>query len=282
MVLACSKTRLQRITMADRRFGSMVLEDSGGDGPAVVMLHGLGGTSNTFEPLMNSLQSYRVIRPDLPGAGRTPVRNSIRTLQQLASSITDVLAGIGVRRAVLVGHSMGTLLAQHMAISAPQRVQGMVLFGAITEPPDSARLALQLRASTAIQEGMAVIADNVANGSLSAKSKSDNPTVLAMVRESLMRQPSAGYAAHCKALAQAQACDVLQIKVPVQLVTGVDDPVAPVTMAQSLNDALPFSELEQLPGVGHWPTIEAPADCSRILNSALQTFTSNNVVTERS
>ena len=267
--------------MADRRCGSRVMEDSGGDGPAVVMLHGLGGTSNTFEPLMDSLEDYRVIRPDLPGAGRSPLRAGIRTLQQLARAVTDGLAGIGIRHTVIVGHSMGTLLAQHMAISAPQRVRGLVLFGAITEPPDFARLVLQQRAATALQEGMAGIADTVANGSLSAKSRSDNPALVALLRESLMRQSTAGYAAHCKAMIQAKACDPLQIRVPVQLVTGVEDLVAPVAMAQSLNSALPFSTLEQLPGVGHWPTIEAPADSARILQSTLKTFTTNEV-TERS
>ena len=281
MALARWKIPWRLIAMADRRFGSLVMEDSGGEGPAVVMLHGLGGTSNTFEPLMDSLDGYRVIRPDLPGAGRTALRTSAATVQQLARAVTDGLAGIGVRRAVIVGHSMGTLLAQHMAISAPQRVRGLVLFGAITEPPDAARLALQHRAATALQEGMAGIADLVANGSLSARSKSDNPALVALVRESLMRQTAAGYAAHCKALMQVRAFDPLRIKAPVQLVTGVEDTVAPVAMAQALNTALPFSTLEQLPGVGHWPTIEAPEDCARILQSTLKNFTTNEV-TERS
>src|SRR3546814_987164 len=59
--------------MTDFRLGSLVAEVAG-DGPAVVMVHGLGGSSNSFQPLMPGLAGFRVIRPDLPGAARSALR----------------------------------------------------------------------------------------------------------------------------------------------------------------------------------------------------------------
>ena len=266
--------------MTDVQFGSMVMEDTGGEGRAVVMIHGLGGTSNTFEPLMPALEGWRVVRPDLPGAGRSALKPNLKTIPDLARAVTDALTAIKVRRAVIVGHSMGTLLAQHMAVAAPHRVEGLVLFGALTEPPETARQGLQARAETALKDGMAGIADTVSQASLSERTRSTNPAARAFVRESLMRQPPAGYAAHCRALAAATAYPPMRIRCPVQLVTGADDPVAPRHMAEALNTGLPDSKLDILPGVGHWAPLEAPADCQRLLSEALKRM-SNNPVTER-
>ncbi len=261
--------------MTDRRFGSLVMEDSGTDGPAIVMLHGLGGTSNTFDTLVGGLDGYRVLRPDLPGAGRSPLRPGLGSIAGLARAVTDVLKAAGVRRAVLVGHSMGTLLAQHMAVSAPHRVSGLILFGALTEPPQAARQGLLERAETALRHGMAGIAGTVADTSLSAQSRAQNPVAHAFIRESLMRQPPAGYAAHCRALAKAQAFPSMQIRAPVRLIAGSDDPVAPPAMAEALNRALPFSKMDILTGVGHWAMLEAPAHARRILQEALAEMTTD-------
>lgn len=266
--------------MVDTRFGSIVMEDTGGDGRAVVLLHGLGGTSNTFEPVMPALEGWRAIRPDLPGAGRSPVRHNVRTIADLARAVTDALVARKVHRAVIVAHSMGTLLAQHMAIAAPHRVDGLVLFGALTEPPETARQGLLARAETAERDGMAGIADTVATASLSERTRSETPAVRAFVRESLMRQPPLGYASHCRALAQAAAFAPMRIRCNVRLVTGAEDPVAPRAMAEALNTGLPFSKLDILPGVGHWATLEAPAACRRLLSDTLAEMT-DNAMTER-
>lgn len=264
--------------MADTRFGSIVMEDSGGDGRAVIMLHGLGGTSNSFEPLLPALAGYRVVRPDLPGAGRSAIRPNVRTLVDLSRAVTDALTARKVRRAIIVGHSMGTLLAQYMAVSAPHRVEGLVLFGALTEPPEAARHNLRARAGTALRDGMTGIADAVAAGGLSAKTKQENPAVHAFIRESLMRQPPQGYASHCLALADAEAFVPMRIRCPVRLITGADDPVAPRAMAEKLNTGLPFSGLDILPGVGHWPMLEAPKACQKLLGDALLSMTNNQVM----
>ena len=59
--------------MADLNIGSMVVEVNGVGSP-VLMVHGLGGNSNSFHTLMDALEKFRVIRPDLPGAGRSSFR----------------------------------------------------------------------------------------------------------------------------------------------------------------------------------------------------------------
>jgi pimeloyl-ACP methyl ester carboxylesterase len=249
--------------MADRRLGSLVWEEAG-DGAPVVMIHGLGGSSNSFQPLMAAMDGYRVIRPDLPGAGRSALQAGRPGIAGLAKAVLDICRAAGIDRARFVGHSMGTLVCQHLAISQPGLVAGMVLYGPITEPPPAARTALGERAETARRDGMAGIATAVAAGSVSQPSQTRNPVISAFVRESLMRQPPAGYAAHCEALAAWQAVDAGRIDCPVTLVAGQLDPVAPPAMASALAAAMRGAKVETLADVGHWMMMEAPQRSAEI------------------
>ena len=83
---------------------------------------------------------------------------------------------------------------------------------------------------------MAGIADAVSRASLAEASRETNPVAEAFVRESLMRQSPAGYAAHCLALASAAAAEHSAIGCPTLLIAGEKDPVAPVAMAEALRE----------------------------------------------
>ena len=252
--------------MSDIRLGSLVMEDSG-EGPAVVMIHGLGGSSNSFQTLLASLDGYRVLRPDLPGAGRSAPRPGLSGLKGLASAARDALRAAGVERAHFVGHSMGTLICQYLAADAPALVGSLCLFGPILEPPAAGRPALRERADKARAQGMAGIADAVSAASVAAANA--NPVAAAFVRESVMRQDPSGYALHCEALSLAEAADHAAIRCPTLLVAGEADPVAPPAMARQLNERIAGSRLAFVPGVAHWMMVEAPQRSAELLRAHL-------------
>lgn len=255
--------------MASVQVAGLVLE-SEGEGAPVVMLHGLGGTSNTFQPLLSWLTGFRVVRPDLPGSGRSPPQPQPITLGLLLEALDSALSQLGVGRAHLVGHSFGAFIAQHFAALHPQKVASLVLFGPVIEPQDSARERLRQRAAVARQEGMSAVADQSAPSALAGATISDNPLAVAFLRESHMRQNPEGYAQSCEALAQAEKADHRLIDCPALIVTGDEDAIAPPSIARELADKIRGAKTVILHRCGHWTPIEKVKECGTLLSDFLR------------
>ena len=252
----------------------MVVEVDG-EGDAVVCVHGLGGTGNTFTPLMPALLRHRVLRVDLPGSGRSQHAEGPLSIARLSSAVQAACARLGVTRAHFVGHSLGTIVCQHIAVDAPALVRSLALFGPLMAPPDAARGAMRVRAAKARGEGAAgmhEITTALLNAALSADTRERQPLAVALVRESLMRQDAEAYARMCEALADAQPARVEAITCPVLLVTGDEDGVAPPqavrAMAQRLH-AAHSTRVVVLPRCGHWTPIERVAECQAELRDFL-------------
>ena len=94
-----------------------------GDGFPVVMIHGLGGTSNTFQPQMEALRRHRVVRIDLPGSGRSPLPNGTPRLADFAAAVIGIVRLLGITEAHYVGHSLGTIVCQAIAAEMPSAVR---------------------------------------------------------------------------------------------------------------------------------------------------------------
>lgn len=250
----------------------LYVEEAGGKGEPLILVHGLGGSVNTWHPQTQVLKrDLRLLCYDLAGSGRSPVTENI----SIASHVEDLLRVIdqsGGKRVHLAGHSMGTIVCQHLAAKIPGRIASMVFVGALPEPPEPARNALRERAAKARAEGMRGIADAIAAAGTAADTKVNQPTAVAFVRESLMAQNPEGYARNCEALANAVAADLSAIACPVLLITGDEDRTGPVPVARALAAAIPDAELQILPGCGHWATVERPKQ----VNYAMSLFAARN------
>ena len=260
--------------MALHTFERIVVEDDG-DGDAVVCVHGLGGSANSFTTLMPALARHRVIRLDMPGSARSARVEGPLSIARLADAVLSVCSRLNITRAHLVGHSLGTIVCQHLAADHPKLVRSIALFGPLLTPPDTARANIRIRGAKARNEGvtgMHEIAQALLNASISADTRARLPLAVAFVRETLTRQDPEGYARTCEALADAQPASVERIAVPVLLMTGDEDVVAPPQAVRSLAERMHSAtsmKVVVLPRCGHWTPIERPDECARELREFL-------------
>ena len=104
-----------------------------------MLVHGLGGTSNTWTPVMGALARHRAIRPDLPGSGRSARVEGALSIERYVDCVKAVCDRLDVRRAHFVGHSLGTIVCLHLAARFPALVRSLALFGPLLAPPEAAR-----------------------------------------------------------------------------------------------------------------------------------------------
>lgn len=253
------------------QFVERIAVETEGAGDDVLLIHGLGGTSNVWMPLMPQLARYRTVRPDLPGSGRSARVEGPLSIDGFVQAMQRVCAALNIERAHVIGHSMGTIVAFHLAAAMPRLVRSLALFGPLLAPPDVARAGLTARGAKARSEGVAgmqAIADAIVQSATSGETRARQPAAVAMVRESVMRQCPDGYARSCDALAQAQPADAAAITCPTMMVSGDEDAIAPPQAVRQIGERISGARVEILPRCGHWTTIEKPVEC----NDALRRF----------
>lgn len=240
-----------------------------GEGDVLLCIHGLGGSSNTWTPLMEAFEGFKVIRPDLPGSARSALPADKLSIDVYVAALERLLRDLNIESVHLAAHSLGTVVAQHFTVRYPAKVKSLALFGPLVAPPEAARPNIVARARLARSGAAAMqeIADAIVKAATSKETQLQQPAVIALVRESVMRQPPEGYAQSCIALAEAQSAAIDEIRVPTLLVTGDQDGVAPVANVTSMSQRIHGSRLAVFEGCGHWTPFEKPQACMQELQN---------------
>ena len=248
---------------------SALFVEKTGTGPAVVLIHGLGGATTIYDPQVAALaETHTVLRYDLSGHGRSPFAGPA-SIDRWVEELSGLLEAEGIEQTALVAHSMGTLVANTFAAKYPDKVTKIALLGAVRAQPEAAKTATRARARTVRQGGMSAVADTIVAAALSTDTHSSRPLTVALVRELLLGQDPAGYATACEALAAAAEPDFAKIEVPVLLLTGDEDKVSPAAVNGDLLALYPHADMHVIEGVGHWHTLEDPDAVSHRLQEFL-------------
>jgi len=232
-----------------------------GDGEPLVLVSGLGGKGTSWRPfLARAAERFRVLTFDLRGSGRAESLAAGATIRSLAAETLELLDELGVERFHLVGRSMGGMIAQELALAAPERVRRLVLVSTSgrCDPHLSevfllwARMAelgvppeIRHKSSMLWCLGADTLADPVRRRAyLASKYSGDRP---------------ADYALQSRACAAHDALERLgALRQPTLVVAGGDDRLTPRAHADALAKAIPGAELEVIPGAGHLPYLESP------------------------
>lgn len=245
-------------------------------GSPIIFIHGLGGSSEFYNPLIASLgleRNHSLHLLDLEGHGLSPTSaGSTISISSYASDIKALAQQAKVAGATVVAHSMGCLVALTLALKSPDLVSKLVLLGPPPSPlPEAGQSGSIARAATVRASGMAAVVDAVVSAGTSRKSKTDNPLGIVAVRMSLLSQDPEGYAKGCTALAgSSEALPVSQIKSRTLIVTGDEDKVSPPQLCEKYSEDIKEAKVQVLPQVGHWHIFEDVKGVSDALAAFLQ------------
>ncbi|KAM0789789.1 hypothetical protein ACM66B_006641 [Microbotryomycetes sp. NB124-2] len=225
----------------------------------VLFVHGLGGSSTNYGALIERLQlakTHRVVTFDFEGHGLSPLSGDGVSVDGVAASIIEVLDHVGAQKAVVVGHSLGGLIATTFASRYPERADKLILVGPVKAFAPAGVTALTDRAASVRRGGLSAVASTVATAGVSSKTASCRFLAKSVVIASLLATPPEGYAQACLAAASAQDPDYSKIVAPTLIVSGSEDKTAPKATIQFLNNAIKGSQVREIADVGHWIQVE--------------------------
>jgi 3-oxoadipate enol-lactonase len=240
--------------------GATIHYEVEGDGPPLVFVHGLGGTSNVWHAQRVVLsKNFKVLVYDLSGSGRSQRGGQEYAIARWADELAAVLDAAQIARAAVVGHSMATLIVQRFALQYPERVSALALAGPITELAPPGKEAVRRRAATVEAEGMGAIVDAILGGALTPRTREGNPALAGLLREVLLSNDPHGYAAHCRALADGSVKgEQARIRCPTLILVGDQDPVTPLANARQVAAEIAGAVLRVIPATAHMTMLESP------------------------
>ena len=267
--------------------GHTVGFQAAGEGPLLLLLHGITSTSDAWREVMPELsESYTVVAPDLLGHGRSAKPKGDYSLGAYAAGIRDLLAVLDFDRGTVVGHSLGGGVALQFAYLFPERVERLALINsgglgrevhpllrAATLPGSEWVLPLLAREwagkagdavrSVAAKVGLEAGPDmaEFARGYASLVEQGARDAFLHTMR-SVIDQGGQ----RISALDRLYLAD----QIPTLIMWGTDDPIIPVEHGRNAHEIVSHSTYVELEGSGHWPMLDAPLRFIRELEDFIE------------
>jgi pimeloyl-ACP methyl ester carboxylesterase len=241
--------------------GSAVYFEESGSGPAILAVHGLGGGAWFFTGLARRLTAAcRVIAVDLPGTGRSSTPPGGMSIDRWVTDLGELVDERIDGPAVLLGHSMGTIIALHAASAwATPRLRGLVFAGGLPEPLPHIKERLAGRAALLHRAGIDGTGAAVAAANFSPAVLGSRPELVGLFERSLEAQEPLAYAECCRTLISASAEHLVErVRLPALSISGADDQYAPPDRVAAFVRRVPGCRQEILQNCGHFPFLEQP------------------------
>ena len=268
-----------------------------GEGPAILLVHGIAGRAENWDPIIPALaRNHTVIAPDLPGHGLSGKPPGDYSIGALASAMRDLLVYLGHDRATVMGHSLGGGVAMQYAYMFPERCERLVLISSGGLGPDvslilraaalpGADLFLSLTAGAACKVGAPI------GRMLGAVGLRPNADVAEVARGFASLADAETRMAFLSTLrsvigTNGQRVDAsnrlyLAAEMPTLIVWGADDPIIPASHGERAHEAMPGSRLMIFAGAGHMPHFDDPVGIAGALLEFMETTEPADVTPER-
>lgn len=245
----------------------MSAEVSGPAGGApLVLLHALGTNMGVWDDVVPHLPRHRILRLDLRGHGGTDAPSGPYAMGAMIHDVEDAMTHFGIRDAVVVGVSLGGLIAQGLAIKRLDLVRGMVL----------SNTAAKIGGPSLWRQRI----ETVSNGGLEPYSTGamerifgprwQNAPQMPRIRAMLLSTPIQGWVGAAHAISGADFYTPLStLHLPALVIAGTRDGTTPPDLVRETAEVLPNAEFHLMRGAGHFPMVEEPAAFADLLTAFL-------------
>jgi len=249
-----------------------------GSGPAILLIHGIGDNSTTWNGIQAKLaQRFTVIAPDLLGHGQSDKPRADYSVAAYANGMRDLLSVLEIERVTVVGHSLGGGVAMQFAYQFPHLVDRLILVGAGGVTKD-VNVALRLASLPMGSEALALLRLPLVLPAVQAAGRilgralgttglgNDLANVLRILDDLPEPTASSAFTRTLRAVVDWRGQIVTMLDrcyltqaIPVLIIWGTRDVVVPVRHAWMAHSAMPGSRLEIFEGSGHFPFHDDPA-----------------------
>jgi pimeloyl-ACP methyl ester carboxylesterase len=241
------------------------------DAPVVVLLHGVGSSSDTWGQLLPFLPTgFRYLTPDYRGHGASEAGELPYALGDFVADHFRLLDELGIKAAHIVGFSIGAIFAQAIARAIPDRTRSLVLLNSIGGRTE----AEQARALTRLEVISSTPPSEIADGSLrrwfTPEFLAAQPALAEGERAIVAANRPAPYASAYGVLATTDELHLAhEITAPTLIITGEFDEGSTPEMSRKLNAAIAGSRIEIRPGLKHYLHIEDAEALGGLITSFL-------------
>lgn len=239
------------------------LVDTGGEGEPFILLHSVGLDRQVWRDVVPRLaEGRRVIAYDLRAHGHAAGAPRPFTLDTLAGDLRALMDALGVRRAHVVGFSLGGAVAQQFALASPERLASLSLVCTMAKAQD----AFLKRAEAAERDGMRTqVVPTLLRWFTPAALAEDLP-VVRYARERVRAMDVGGWSATWRALAGVDTFGRLnRLDAPVHVIAGELDPSTPPALMREFSERIPGARFHVVPGAPHMLPLEKPAELAALL-----------------
>ncbi len=244
------------------RDGTRISWSVAGRGPWLVLSNSLASDRGMWRPQLAALQArFTVLGYDTRGHGQSSVSEDAFGFDTLAADVIALMDHLGVDRARVMGLSMGGMTGLALALAHPDRVGRVVCCDARADAPDGFRAMWDDNIALLDSGGMDAVAERTIPRWFSPAFRADpaNASMLASVREMILRTPPEGYRKAARCL---QTLDLLrsldQVSLPVHFIVGELDPGAPLPVVRDMAARVSGAGVHVIPGAAHLSNLENP------------------------
>lgn len=232
-----------------------------GDQLPIMLIHGAGSSHLAWPAALRQLPNRPVFIPDLPQHGRS-LGAAQQRIGPYAQAMLSLLDTLQLSQVIIAGHSMGGAIAQHMALTAPDRCAALILLST------AARLQVNAQLLQAAQTDLPQAAKLLNNWAWGRHA----PEALKAADLAYLQtlDPALLYGDYLACHTFDVSDRLAELTMPILIVCGAEDKMIPPAISQGMADSLTNATIEIIPETGHWAMLEQPQMTRTVIQNWLE------------